>query len=288
MRKHWLLLILILALVIVLCWLIWWSNWGLTTEHYRVVSAGLPRGFEGFRILQLSDLHSVSFGKENSRLLRAVRAEKPDVIVMTGDMVSRYDTDFSTMLALCQMLAQEYPVYYIRGNHEEGLLAEDWNSIRDSLTAYGVTVLDNERVTLTAENGDSVNLTGLWYKLDYYHEYASHYRPFTGETIQKILGDVPEGFNILLAHNPNYFPVYAEWGADLTFSGHIHGGMIRLPLIGGLLSPETILFPEYDGGEYQIQDKTMILSRGLGRGRMGIRLFNPPEIVTVTLHAAEE
>ena len=207
---------------------------------------------------------------------------------MTGDMVSRYDTDFSTMLALCQTLAREYPVYYIRGNHEEGLLAEDWNSIRDSLTAYGVTVLDNERVTLTAENGDSVNLTGLWYKLDYYHEYASHYRPFTGETIQKILGDAPEGFNILLAHNPNYFPVYAEWGADLTFSGHIHGGMIRLPLIGGLLSPETILFPEYDGGEYQIQDKTMILSRGLGRGRMGIRLFNPPEIVTVTLHAAEE
>lgn len=96
------------------------------------------------------------------------------------------------------------------------------------------------------------------------------------------------GYNILLAHNPNYFPVYARWGADLTFSGHIHGGMIRLPFVGGLLSPETLLFPKYDGGSYQIEDKTMILSRGLGRGSMGLRLFNSPEIVTVTLARKEK
>ena len=102
------------------------------------------------------------------------------------------------------------------------------------------------------------------------------------------MGDAPQGYNILLAHNPNYFPVYARWGADLTFSGHIHGGMIRLPLVGGLLSPETLLFPKYDGGSYQIDDKTMILSRGLGRGSMGLRLFNPPEIVTVILAGKEK
>ena len=140
---------------------------------------------------------------------------------------------------------------------------------------------------LTAENGDRINLTGLWYKLDYYHKYASHYRPVTEETMYTILGEAPEGYNILLAHNPNYFPVYASWGADVTFCGHIHGGMIWLPLLGGILSPETILFPEYDGGSYQIEDKTMILSRGLGRGRMGIRLFNPPELVCVTLTREE-
>ena len=83
-----------------------------------------------------------------------------------------------------------------------------------------------------------------------------------------ILGEAPEGYNILLAHNPNYFPVYASWGADVTFCGHIHGGMVWLPV-------------------YQIEDKTMILSRGLGRGRMGIRLFNPPELVCVTLTREE-
>lgn len=141
---------------------------------------------------------------------------------------------------------------------------------------------------LTAPNGDTVNLIGLWYKLDYYHRFTGHYRPVTQETLYTILGDAPQGYNILLAHNPNYFPVYARWGADLTFSGHIHGGMIRLPLVGGLLSPETLLFPKYDGGSYQIEDKTMILSRGLGRGSMGLRLFNPPEIVTVILAGKEK
>lgn len=287
MKKQWLLLIVIVALFLLVCWSLWWSNFGLKIARYRTGGNALPMGFEGFRIVQLSDLHSVSFGKKNGRLLKAIRAEKPDIVVMTGDMVSRYDEDFSVTLALCKALAEEYPVYYIRGNHEEGLDAADWESYRAELVSAGVRVLDNEVERLTAPNGETLNLIGLWYKLDYYHQYASHYRPVTEETMYTILGEAPEGYNILLAHNPNYFPVYAAWGADLTFSGHIHGGMIRLPLLGGILSPETILFPEYDGGSYQIEDKTMILSRGLGRGRMGIRLFNPPELVSVTLTREE-
>ena len=234
MKKHWLLLILIVAIFLLLCWSLWWSNYGLKTVRYTVGGKSLPKGFNGYHIVQLSDLHSVSLGEENGRLLKAIRAEKPDIIVMTGDMVSRYDEDFSVTLALCSALAEEYPVYYIRGNHEEGLATADWESYRAVLAASRVQVLDNETVQLTAENGDRINLTGLWYKLDYYH-----------------------------------------------------GGMIWLPLLGGILSPETILFPEYDGGSYQIEDKTMILSRGLGRGRMGIRLFNPPELVCVTLTREE-
>lgn len=287
MRKHWLLLIVILALFLLLCWSLWWSNCGLRAVRYSVGGKTLPAGFDGFRIVQLSDLHSVSFGKDNERLLRMIRGEKPDILVMTGDMVSRYDESFDMTLALCRTLAEEYPVYYIRGNHEEGLETAVWESYRASLENAGIRVLDNETIRLTADNGDSINLTGLWYRLDYYHQYASHYRPVTAETMYTILGDAPAGYNVLLAHNPNYFPVYAAWGADVTFCGHIHGGMIRLPFLGGLLSPETILFPKYDGGEYHLEDKTMILSRGLGRGRMGIRLFNPPELVTVTLTREE-
>lgn len=283
MKKHWLLLIVIVGLFLLLCWSLWWSNFGLRTVRYSAGGKTLPAGFEGFRIVQLSDLHSISFGKDNKRLLQMIRREEPDIIVMTGDMVSRYDEDFSVTLALCQVLAEEYPVYYIRGNHEEGLEHAQWESYRAALAAAGVRLLDNETVRLTAENGDTANLTGLWYKLDYYHQYASHFRPVTEETMYTILGDAPEGYNILLAHNPNYFPVYAAWGADVTFCGHIHGGMVRLPILGGILSPETILFPQYDGGIYSIDDETMILSRGLGRGRMGLRLFNPPEIVTATL-----
>lgn len=285
MKKIWLLIIVVLFLL--LCLSLWRSNFGIKTVRYNVGDKMIPSGFEGYRIVQLSDLHSVSFGKENTRLLRAVRAEKPDIIVMTGDMVSRYDESFDVTLALCRTLAAEYPVYYIRGNHEQGLEPAQWEAYRTEIIDCGVQILDNETTRLTAENGDSINLTGLWYKLDYYHQYAGYYRPLTEETVRVILGEAQQGYNILLAHNPNYFPVYAAWGANLTFCGHIHGGMIRLPVLGGILSPETILFPKYDGGSYQIDDKTMVLSRGLGRGRMGIRLFNPPELVTVTLTREE-
>lgn len=181
MKRHWLLLILIVAIFLLLCWSLWWSNYGLKTVRYTVGGMSLPEGFNGYHIVQLSDLHSVSLGEENGRLLKAIRAEKPDIIVMTGDMVSRYDEDFSVTLALCSALAEEYPVYYIRGNHEEGLATADWESYRAALAASRVQVLDNETVQLTAENGDRINLTGLWYKLDYYHKYASHYRPVTEE-----------------------------------------------------------------------------------------------------------
>ena len=130
MKKHWLLLILIVAIFLLLCWSLWWSNYGLKTVRYTVGGMSLPEGFNGYHIVQLSDLHSVSLGEENGRLLKAIRAEEPDIIVMTGDMVSRYDEDFSVTLALCSALAEEYPVYYIRGNHEEGLATADWEKPR--------------------------------------------------------------------------------------------------------------------------------------------------------------
>lgn len=91
MKKHWLLLILIVAIFLLLCWSLWWSNYGLKTVRYTVGGMSLPEGFNGYHIVQLSDLHSVSLGEENGRLLKAIRAEEPDIIVMTGDMVSRYD-----------------------------------------------------------------------------------------------------------------------------------------------------------------------------------------------------
>ena len=116
MKKHWLLLILIVAIFLLLCWSLWWSNYGLKTVRYTVGGMSLPEGFNGYHIVQLSDLHSVSLGEENGRLLKAIRAEEPDIIVMTGDMVSRYDEDFSVTLALCSALAEEYPVYNWKKN----------------------------------------------------------------------------------------------------------------------------------------------------------------------------
>lgn len=267
---------------------LWWSNYGITVSRYDIRSDALPADFDGYKIVHLSDLHSASIGRNNSRLLDAIIDQKPDIIVMTGDMVSRYDKNFNTAIHLVQSLAEKFPVYYIPGNHEEGLENDLWENLCTALLGCGVTVLNNEAVRLTSENGEFINLIGLWYNLSYYHEMTQYYTPFTDETMNKILGDAPEGYNLLLAHNPNNFDVYARWGADLTLSGHIHGGMIRLPLIGGILSPETLMFPRYDGGLYESGNAKMILSRGLGRGSMGLRLFNPPEVVSITLHSDKQ
>lgn len=284
----WFWIVLAIVLVVIIVLLLLWSNCGVTVTSNTVSSNDIPKGFDGYKIVQLSDLHSASIGRNNFRLLKAVRKEQPDIIVMTGDMVSRYDTDFKVAVLLAKDLAANYPVYYIRGNHEQGLDNDDRESYFSQLSEAGVTILDNDFITLTAENEDKINLCGLWYNLNYYHQMAKYYKSLTAQTVQTILGDKPEGYTILLAHNPNHLQAYTEWGADLIFCGHIHGGMVRLPFIGGLLSPETLLFPKYDAGMYQLGNSTMILSRGLGRGRMGIRIFNPPDVVSVTLHNTDE
>lgn len=288
MGKWFWIFLAIVVLIAAIGFLLWWSNFGVSVSHYTVSSSKIPSGFNGYKIIQLSDLHSASIGRKNSRLLKAVRDEEPDIVVMTGDMVSRYDSDFDAAAALAKDLAEDFPIYYIRGNHEQGLEKEDRESYWTRLTQAGITILDNEAVSLKAENEDEIKLYGLWVNLNYYHQMASYYKPLTAETIRSIIGDAPESYSILLAHNPNHFKAYAEWGADLIFSGHIHGGMVRLPFIGGILSPETLLFPKYDAGSYKAGDSTMILSRGLGRGRMGIRVFNPPDVVSVVLHNTDE
>lgn len=104
------------------------------------------------------------------------------------------------------------------------------------------------------------------------------------EYLNRVLGN-PEKkcFNLLIAHNPDYFDAYADWGADLTVSGHVHGGLMRLPFLGGVISPKLRLFPHYDGGRFEKDGKEMILSRGLGTHTLPIRIFNPGEMVVIRL-----
>ena len=105
------------------------------------------------------------------------------------------------------------------------------------------------------------------------------------EEITEALGvcEESDAFQILLAHNPVYFKQYAAWGADLTLSGHLHGGIIRLPLIGGVITPQAKLFPRYHAGKYQIGKKTLIVSRGLGTHTIPIRFNNKPELSVIHL-----
>ena len=239
----------------------------------------IPQAFDNTKIIQISDLHSKSYGKNNVALIKAIDEISPDYIFFTGDMVSSRDTDFSVFYTLAYELSKKYNCYYILGNHEMDLTNQQRKDIYDTLRKYNVVVLDNENITLE-KNGETINIYGMWYNPKYYIR-----EDFELTQMKKILTDAKEGFNILLTHNPDDFEVYANWGADLIFTGHVHGGMIRLPFVGGLISPNRTLFPQYDAGIYEYNNSNLIVSRCLSRGQTGIRIFNKPELVVLTLNS---
>jgi predicted MPP superfamily phosphohydrolase len=262
------------------------ENHMLQRTDYRVASEKIPLAFDNFKILQLSDLHSVSFGRENVRLIRKIDAVKPDMIVMTGDMISRSDFHYDVFFRLAQTLGDKYICYYVVGNHELDMERRELKQFLARLASMKIRVLENER-TAIINNGQSIDLYGMWLPLKYYREAekkTGRTLPFTDRDIKRIMGGCDlTRFGILLAHSPLCFPVYARWGADLTLSGHVHGGMIRIPILGGLLSPERKFLPEYSSGIYEIKDKKLLVSRGLGSGLFGARILNRPEIVVITL-----
>lgn len=220
----------------------------LTISKFDISDKKIPQKFNGYKILHLSDLHSKSFGKNNTKLINEINKINPDVIMMTGDMVNCNDTKFDNFFDLVKVLTKKYKIYYIVGNHEQNMKKVNKNVIIDFLKANGVTVLNNEKVELQKDE-QKINLYGMWCNLKYYSSKSESVDySFTKEVMEKIMKESKineEEFNILLAHNPNFIESYASWGADLTLSGHIHGGMVRLPFIGGIFSPDTLLFPKY-------------------------------------------
>lgn len=252
------------ALVALALWLLW-GNWAVTVSAYSVTLPGLPAGFDGFRIAQVSDLHNAEFGPGNARLLEKLRASAPDLIVLTGDLADSVHTDLDVAISFARAAVEIAPTYFVTGNHEARLA--DYAALRDGLQSAGVTVLEDQAVTLT-QGTDRVVLYGL-------RDPAFGPSPTLPET---------EEFLILLAHRPEYFERYAAQGADLVLSGHAHGGQVRLPFLGGLFAPGQGFFPKYDAGLYREFGTVMVVSRGLGNSIIPLRVNDPPELVIMTLH----
>lgn len=257
----------------------------IDVTKYEIASSKIPKNFDGYTILQLSDLHSKSFGKNHETLLKKIDAEQPDMIVLTGDMINTNDADFSGFYQLAETLTQTYPVYYIVGNHEQNLPLRKYTELLAHLRQIGVTVLNNQSVSIF-KDADRIELTGFTLPLPYYTNQLKDQvqKELTPEILTQFIGTPQkEIFQIFLSHNPLYFDTYSSWGADLTLAGHIHGGIIRFPFIGGLLSPERTFFPKYSGGTYKKEDATLIVNRGLGNGTVNFRIFNNPEITVIRL-----
>lgn len=257
------------------------------TRYKLRTSGGKVRGpEEPYSIVFLSDLHNKSYGKENERLLQEIRSQNPAVVLVSGDLLTSTDPpQMDAALELMKELTRWYPVYAVNGNHEQRLKAQPekygdaYERYSQAIRSFGVHLLENgsERTELGRM---PVRIWGYELPLDYYRRGRSF--TLLTEQVTEALGSPKEDcWNILLAHNPVYFDAYAAWGADLILSGHLHGGIVRLPFLGGIVSPQMKLFPDYTRGCYTKENHRMIVSAGLGSHTIPLRINNPPELVVI-------
>ncbi len=284
----------------------------LVVSDFEINKSDLPHSFHNTKIIVLADLHNAAFGRNNERLVRRIKSLKPDFIVVAGDMISKSSPCYpSNAYVLLEELSRTYKIYYGYGNHEQRnerllletcsqkhmnsryeymvlqkyqeqeLLSSTWVEYKEELLRNGVTFLDNESVELI-KGQDRIKISGVSIAKDFFTRSKA---PIMEEGyLSSLIGEKSQDYyHILIAHNPVYFKEYVAWGADLIISGHLHGGMVRIPGIGGVISPQVKLFPKYDAGIYSENGSSMIVSRGLGSHSMMPRYFNTPEIVQIML-----
>lgn len=252
------------------------SREDLEISRYEVASQKLPESFDGFKIVQLSDLHGAEFGEDGMELVDKVGSLEPDMIALTGDFVTD-EGDLAAVEKLAARLVKLCPVYFVSGNHEfgSGLAIK----VRNILERAGVKYLSNEYLTIN-RGDDEILLGGVEDPL----AYADMLSP--DELAQKMNDAAPDAFKILLGHRNYWMTEYPELPVDLIFCGHAHGGLIRIPGVGGLIGTDRRLFPDFDAGQFNNGRYTLIVSRGLGNSVPIPRIFNRPEIVCVELSSA--
>ena len=275
-RKKIILALCAAALLALVIWTVW-GNTALVLTEYTVQDPDIPAAFDGFRIVQVSDLHNGEFGRDNGRLLELIRSAQPDIIAITGDLIDSRHTDIPVALAFAERAVEIAPCYYVTGNHESRMEAE-YARLKAGLLALGVAVLENEKVELD-RSGETIQLLGV---LD--PAFETHYRTTEAATMEKNLASLSqEGYQILLSHRPEFMDLYTQYDIDLVLSGHAHGGQVRLPYIGGLFAPSQGIFPKYDGGLFEEGQTKMLVSRGIGSSIIPLRFNNRPEVVLITL-----
>ncbi len=262
----------LLAVFIIFAVSIWPGNNWLQISNYTFKSKNVPQEFNGFKIVQISDLHCKEFGKHNSRLLKHVKKLKPDIIVLTGDVIDYKVMNMVMVESLAEQLPKIAPVYYITGNHEHWSdLVKDMEII---MKDNDINLMDNERKKIKRD-GAKIYLSGIADP-----EGFKSNSDFT-KKLKKLRKN--RELNILLSHRAERFQQYTETGYDLVFAGHAHGGQFRIPFGGGIVSPNQGYFPKYTDGMHVKDGTSMVISRGLGNSVIPFRVFNRPEIVVVTL-----
>ena len=268
MERGQLLYTLIVIVIAGICLLLygWWDTNRFDVRHVEIELERLPKPFEGFTILQISDLHNRAYGKDGLDMIRAIQGLSFDCIVITGDLLDRHlPKKRENGYRFAREAAKLGTTYFVQGNHEWRI--GEWQEIQAELNLRGIRVLNNEKVTFSRD-GASLDLIGI--------------REKTGvEEIQALVS--PDVCSVLLAHHPERIWDYARTGVDLVLSGHAHGGQVRL-FGHGLYSPDQGVQPRYTSGVYTSGKTKLYVSRGAGNHSfLPPRIFNRPEIDLITL-----
>ena len=270
-------LFVLLAAVLIAAGFWYFENNVLDAEEITVSSARLPEAFDGFRVVVVSDLHGREFGEDNTELIDAVAAAEPDLIALTGDLGDE-NADPEAVAAQMAPLTELAPTYYVSGNHE-WVMEDPWGFFA-LLEENGVKVLHNTYETLTID-GETIVLAGV----------DDPNGPWDQKTPEELVTEIRSSLGdlyiLMLAHRNEQLDMWSELGVDTVLCGHGHGGIIRLPFVGGVLGQGRQLFPEYTNGLYTKGTTSMVVSRGLGNSGLPFRLFNRPHLPVVVLRTAD-
>lgn len=225
------------------------------------------------RIVQVSDLHNATLCWDRGRLAERIEECEPDYIVLTGDILDSIHMDMDAAIETVASITSIADTYFVTGNHEWRINDTERNLFISRLEEVGVTVLVDEYVILTDNNGSKFALIGL--------DDSS----LGTDVLSDIMANVPEDmFTVLLAHEPQYMKSFADNGVDVVLSGHYHGGQFIIPGVGPVVSPEFEFFPDYAYGQIVVDDTTIITSRGIGNSIIPVRINNFPELVVLDIN----
>ena len=302
-KRFWRNCLIFLVLLAVLFFGNYLANQQVFVTQYEIVDEQIPEAFNGYRIVQVTDVHSIRSLEQANLLYDTIVAEQPDAVVLTGDLLdATYYTsekdDFESGLSekmpgqdtldFVERLVEDYYVYFVYGNHEMVLLDDvDNNAFKVAMEEIGVIFLNNDGVRIS-KDGESIYMLGIQdpatlYKDSDYAAYDTHSERINAMMKTVMMLKEEDLYTVVLSHRPEYFEEYVKYDADLILTGHAHGGQVRLPGIGGLYAPGQGFFPEYTSGLLEEENTTMIIGRGIGNSVKIPRIFNPPEINTIIL-----
>ncbi len=272
--KRLIIILVIIIAVLGLCAVgVMRQNDQLEKNFYQVKSTKV---INNIRIVCIADMHLKEFGKDNAELVSEIANLSPDIVAIVGDMNMESEPDnYDCVITLCKQLNEIAPVYYSLGNHEIDAMLFSNSQIYKDLKAEGIKIFNNETETVTI-GGTPIDIIGLTQGPETFEEYG---KSFFEEAM-----NADDNFKLVLTHYPeNFLGVIEDYEIDLALSGHAHGGLVRLPWIGGLYAADQGFFPELCDGYNEISNSKVIVTRGLGKSGIVPRINNKPEITVVDI-----